>query len=145
MQSRRSSAETAPALMSQIDLSRAEVVDTTPERVTYRCPVSPGESSDKVAAHLRATFVYHRSTRTILRFEIASVEPFSPTFGVSIEDMRTTIAYSLPSPERPSVIEKVSTRVRGRAFLFKSLDQDMDITYSDYAYAGKRPAPPQGP
>ena len=140
MQSRRSSAETAPALMSQIDLAHGQAVQTAPDFVTYRCPLLPGEASDKVATHLRATFVYHRPTRSIVRFELSSIEGFSPTFGVSIDTMQTVIEYSLPAGDKPSLIERVSTRVRGRAFLFKSLDQDMVITDSDYTYAGKRPA-----
>ncbi len=52
--------------------------------------------------------------------------------------MNTVMTYHLPAGDRPSLPQKVSTRVRGRAFLFKSLDADMAVTFSDYAWAGRK-------
>jgi hypothetical protein len=46
--------------------------------------------------------------------------------------------YSLPTADRPSLLLSVTLKVRGRAFWFKSLDQDMTVTYSDHESAGKK-------
>jgi hypothetical protein len=54
--------------------------------------------------------------------------------------MRTTMAYMPPSGDTPALPMSVTTRVRGRAFLFKSLDADMTVTYSDYDFPYTRPA-----
>jgi hypothetical protein len=65
------------------------------------------------------------------------VEPFKPTFGVKIATLKTTMVYSHPDDGTPSLPQKVTTHVRGTAFVFKSLDADMTVVYSDYVKARK--------
>lgn len=136
--SRRSRGGTAPKLIEQLNLATLEVVSETAERTTYRCGLKPGDSGDTVAGFLRATIVLHKPTRCIESLELGSTGGFSPTFGVKIAEMNTVMTYHLPAGDRPSLPQKVSTRVRGRAFLFKSLDADMAVTFSDYAWAGRK-------
>jgi hypothetical protein len=136
--SRRSRTGTAPKLAEQLDLTSVETVTQTSERATYRCRLRPGEARDQTAPHLRATIVLHRPTRTIESVELASVEPFAPTLGVKIAELKTVMTYALPAGDTPSLPQKVTTRIRGRAFIFKSLDGDMTVTFSDYAKAGKK-------
>jgi hypothetical protein len=136
--SRRSRTGTAPKLAEQLDLASVETVAQTSERATYRCRLRPGESRDQTAPHLRATIVLHRPTRTIESIELANAEPFAPTLGVKIAELKTMMTYTLPVGDRPSLPQKVTTRIRGRAFIFKSLDGDMTVTFSDYAKVGKK-------
>ena len=70
--------------------------------------------------------------------ELANAEPFAPTLGVKIAELKTVMTYSLPSDEKPSLPQQVATRVRGRAFLFKSLDGDMTVKFSDYVKPAKK-------
>lgn len=135
---RRSSNVTPPAISDQFDLATADTVADTPERGTYRCRLKPGEADDKTASFLRVTLVVHKPTHTVESLEIASQGEFKPTFGVTIAEMKTVMTYSLPSGETPSLPQKVTTRLRGRAFLFKSLDADLTVAYSDYTKAGKK-------
>lgn len=137
VRSRRSRAGTAPSLVEQLVLEAGETVSETAEHITFRCPLRPGESRDQTALHLRATLVVHKPTRCIESIELANVEPFKPTLGVKIATLRTLMTYSRPTAERPSLPQKVATQVRGTAFLFKSLDSDMTVTYSEYAPARK--------
>jgi hypothetical protein len=130
--SRRSRTGTAPNLTEQFVLDAIETVGETAERTTFRCPLRQGESRDRTAPHLRATLVLHKPTRTIESVELANVEPFSPTLGVKIATMRTLMTYSHPTAELPSLPRTVATLVRGTAFVFKSLDAEMTVTYSDY-------------
>lgn len=136
--SRRSRAGTAPNLAEQLVLDAVETVGDTPERITFRCPLRPGESRDKTAIFLRATIVVHKPTHTIETVELTNAEVFNPTFGVKISALKTRMTYTLPSAERPSLPDKVATHVRGSAFIFKSLDADMTVTFSDYVKVGKR-------
>lgn len=136
--SRRSRGGTAPKLIEQLNLATLELVTETPERTTYRCALKPGDAGDTVAGFLRATLVLHRPTRCIESLELASAGGFSPTFAVKIAEMNTVMTYHLPAGDRPSLPKQVSTRVRGRAFLIKSLDAEMAVTFSDYAWAGKK-------
>lgn len=83
------------------------------------------------------TLVLHKPTRTIASRKLASAGEFHPTLGVKIAEMKTTMSYSLPSADQPSLPSLVTTRLRGRAFVFKSLDADMTVIFSDYERAGK--------
>jgi hypothetical protein len=138
VRSQRSRSGTAPKITEQFDLATLETLADTPERATYRCRLQRGETRDKTAPFLRATVVVHKPTRTVESIELTNVEPFSPTFGVKIVEMKTRLSYSLPSDDTPSFPQNVTTHVRGTAFLFKSLDADMTVTFSDYAKAGKK-------
>ena len=138
MRSRRSRGGTAPRLTDQFDLTTLETVTDTPERATFRCRLKRGEAGDQTSDFLRAKIVLHKPTKTIESLELASAGEFNPTFGVKIAEMKTTLAYSLPAGDRPTLPEKVTTRVRGRAFFLKSLDEDMTVTFSAYERAGKK-------
>lgn len=135
---RRSSNRTAPLLTEQLDLSNPETVSETPGRATYRCRLKPGEAGDKTAAFLRVTLVVDKPTHCIESLEISSTGEFSPTFGVKIAEMKTVMTYGLPSHGTPSLPLTVTTRLRGRAFLVKSLDAEMTLVYTDYAKVGKK-------
>jgi hypothetical protein len=136
--SRRSRTGTAPSLVDQLVLEAVETLAHTAERITFRCPLRPGESRDKTALFLRATLVVHKPSQTIESVELANVETFSPTFGVKIATLKTRMTYSLPDGETPSLPVRVDTHVRGSAFLFKSLDADMTVAYSDYVKVRKQ-------
>lgn len=136
--SRRSRTGTAPNLVDQFDLDSIETVANTSERATYRFRLRPGEARDRTAAFLRATVVLHKATHVIESVELANAAEFSPTFGVKITEMKTLMTYSLPAGETPSLPQKVETRLRGRAFLVKSLDAEMTVVFTDYARAGKK-------
>ncbi len=135
---RRSSATNAPHLTKQFDLSTLELVADADERTTWRCRLKPSETGDATAEHLAATLLFHTPTQTIESVEIASIEPFAPTLGVKITELKTTLTYSLPAGDRPSLLLKSTTRLRGRAFFLKSLDADMSVTFSDHEKAGRR-------
>lgn len=136
--SRRSRAGTAPRLESQIDFDTLSIADETPERITYRARLKEAEDGDATARYLVATIVLHRPSTTIESFQIASTESFSPVLGVKIAEMKTVMFYSLPDEDRPSLLLKSETRLRGRAFFLKSLDADMTVTFTDYKKAFAR-------
>lgn len=137
--SRRSRAGTAPKLTEQLILEQTETVSETDERVTYRCPLRPGESRDKTALFLRATLVVRKPAPTIESVELASISEFSPAIGVKIAELHTLMTYAAPTASSPSLPQEVRTRMRGRAFWFKSLDGEMSVTFSDYVDTRKRP------
>lgn len=130
--SRRSSNDTAPRLTDQLDLATLRPVADDGVRATYCCHLKPGEHGDTSAEFLVATLVLHRPSKTIESLDLAATGEFSPAFVVKIAEMRTTMAYSLPTADAPSLLQKVTTHLRGRAFLLKSLDADMVVAYTDY-------------
>ncbi len=132
IRSRRSRSGSAPSLIDQFALDTLEVAREDAERISYRCRLKRAESGDRTADHLHATFLLHRSTQTIEAIELSNREPFSPALAVRIQEMNTRMTYSLPTADSPSLPQGVTTRVRGTAFWFKSLDADLSVTFSDY-------------
>lgn len=132
IRSRRQLLSTAPRITEQFDLATIETLASDALRSSYRLRLRPGEASDHTAEHLRATVTVWRATRTIERIELANAEPFSPSFFIRIESMRTVLRYAIPTPEQPALPIEVRTSLRGRAFWFKSLDADLTVTYGDY-------------
>lgn len=138
VRSRRSRSGTAPKVTDQIDLTSIALAHEAAERATYHARLVPGENRDTTAAFLRVSIAFHKPTQTIETLELASIEAFSPTLGVRIATMKTTLRYSLPTVEAPSLPLEVTTHVRGRAFWLKSLDADMRVTFSDYVAAAPK-------
>lgn len=134
----RSSNETAPNVKDQLAPGSCEVIGETAERGVYRFSLTPADDSDKAAAYMKATFTLHRPTGTIERVELASTGPFSPVFFINVKEARTTMDYSLPAGDRPSLLLSVNVTIRGRAMWIRSLDQDLAVTYTDYVFAGKK-------
>jgi hypothetical protein len=140
--SRRSRGGTAPNLVEQLDLATVETLASDELRATFRCRLRPGEASDRTANFLRATLVLHRPSATLESIELHNTEPFNPTFGIHIREMRTRLTYSLPVGDVPSLPQRVETFVRGTAYWLKSLDAEMTITFHDYLPTAKRSTSP---
>ena len=138
--SRRTSGSTAPNVKDQIDPASCELVQADEVRATYRFHLLTGASDDRSAAHMTATFTLNKPTATIERVELNAFEPFSPMLAVKITEAHTTMVYSLPADDRPTLLQQIKVSIRGRAMWFKSLDEDMTVTYSDHEYTGRKPA-----
>lgn len=136
--SRRAGGANAPRIQDQINRTAATRLRAQGDLEWWRFPMQPGAADDSSAAHLEVTFCFHLPTLTVTSVEIASRESYSPVIGITITESRTLMTYSLPEPGRPSLLQKVNLRVRGRAFWFKSLDQDMEVTYSAQQPAGRK-------
>ncbi len=138
MLGQRTRTQTAPNVKEQIRRETCEALGVENGLARFRFQLKPGADDDKSAEHMTVTFSLHQDSGAITEVELASVRPFSPMFAVKIEEARTTIRYTIPEGPRPSLLKDITVRVRGRAMFFKSLDEDMTVTYSDYAPAEKK-------
>ncbi len=135
--SRRAGGATAPRLQDQLDPESATLLRTEGDLAWWRFAMKPGAADDSSALHLDVTFCFHLPTLAVASVEIASREAFSPMIGIRIAATRTVMTYSLPEAGRPSLLQKVTLRVQGRAFWIKSLDQNMTVTYTGHRAAGR--------
>ncbi|HRJ45796.1 MAG TPA: hypothetical protein PKY38_00405 [Opitutaceae bacterium] len=136
--SRRSRGGTAPDIAGQLDLTTAEPVAVGDVESIYRFRLKRAASGDRTAENLRAIVTFHHPTGTIRRFELTNIQSFSPVLGVRITEMHTSIHYHLPTDNRPALLDRITTRTRGRAY-FKSLDADMVVIFSEYSLARRSP------
>jgi hypothetical protein len=139
MLTRRTRGQTAPNVKDQVNRDSCELLGMEDGHARYRFQLKPGGEDDESAEHMVVIFSLHEPTGTIARVELTTVRPFSPMFAVKIEEARTVINYTLPEENRPTLLQDIAVHVRGRAMYFKSLDEDMTVTYSDYAPPVKKP------
>jgi hypothetical protein len=136
-QNLRARGEPAPNVKHQINRETAELIREEGERSVWRFQLLPAHG-DAWAAHMAATFVLHRPTRTIEQVELAARESFSPRWLTNIHEARTVMRYSLPEAETPALLQEIVVRVRGRVWGFRSLDSDMVVRFSDYEKGRRR-------
>ncbi len=132
----RTSALDAPRLERQLDLDSCEEQSVSERWLKCTFRLKPGEQHDDAHANLSVLVTLDRPSRTITEVEISSLRPFAPVFGVRIESSRTLLSYSLPEEGKPSLLLRAQITVEGRAFWFKSLNQRLEINWSQHRFAG---------
>jgi len=139
MLTRQNRGQSAPNVKDQIRPETCEPLGVENGRARYRFQLKSGGEDDKSAEHMVVTFSLHQASGTIERVELSNVRPFSPMFAVKIEEAQTVIRYTLPEENRPTLLQEIKVRIRGRAMFFKSLDQEMTVTYADYTPPVSKP------
>jgi hypothetical protein len=93
-------------------------------------PVADDEEDRKIYDHLEATLRIAKSPPHVEAIEMSSPKPFSPAFGFKIKRFELILTFA---PVEGEVLPStVSTRIAGRAMLFKKVDEAVRVTYSDY-------------
>lgn len=132
--SRQPRSDNAPNVRDQVLADSWTLLPATAEGLErYQFRLKPGAEDDLSAAHMAVIFEFDPKSQTILAVELKALNPFSPTFGVSIDEAQTRVSYSAPKEDAPVLIQDIRVKVRGKAFWFKSLDQDMSVVYRDYS------------
>ncbi len=123
-----------PNALQQIDPASAQINAETDERTTYRFQLLPQNENDKNAPRMAATVVFHRATLTIEEVAIFNHTPLNPFPTVNVSEARTVLRYTLPDPaqNKPSLLQSINVRIRGTALWFRSLDEDVAVSYADY-------------
>jgi hypothetical protein len=135
--SRRGGGDTAPDVVKQIDRNAATRVSDDAQKSVYSFRLKPGGKDDASAAFMSATFTYDKAAHAFEKVEIANIEPFAPMFAVKIKEAHTSVYYQLPTGDRPTLLDHITVKIRGRALIIRSLDEDMTVSYSDYKYTGQ--------
>lgn len=127
------------SVKDQIIPESCELVSQTDDTATYSFKLKPGAPDDRTAEFMTAYFTLHRPTRTIIQVELGNHQPFSPMLAVKVTEARTTMNYSVPTADTPSFLLSVHTKMRGKAFWVRSLDDDLYVAYTDHTYVSRIP------
>jgi hypothetical protein len=99
-------------------------------------PASEDEEDRGFNEHLQATLRIAKGGPYVETLEMKSREPFSPGFSVKIKEFALLLTYSPVGDDRIVLPAGVTTKIAGRAMLFKKIDENVAVTYSDYRYVG---------
>lgn len=119
-------------------MAREETValaDEDYETLTFTFALAPSEDRDAppFLDKLQGTLTVLKSGFTPTLFVLEALEEVSPGPTVKIQEFRQETAFFRDPESGALLVEAVHVRMRGKAFLFKTLDEDRRVRYADYA------------
>jgi hypothetical protein len=122
-----------------IDTASAALVDEDAERAIYRCRFRR-DVDDALLNRLELTLTFRKQPAVVEKFTLRLIEPFSPVLGMKMHVLDVEMTLSAPSADTPALPRESSSRFRGRVLLFKSIDEEVRVLYSDFRRAEAKAA-----
>lgn len=125
---------TARATFEKGDLDRStftllrEDANTAEYRGRFR-----EDLKEPLLSHLALDLKFAKQPAAVQSFTLRLADPFSPVLGVKMTELEVAMDFSPPADDRPSLPRASRSRFRGRLLFFKSIEEDLRITYSDFA------------
>lgn len=119
-------------------MAREETVllaDEDYETLTFTFALAPSEDSDAppFLDKLQGTLTVRKSGFAPTLFVLEALEEVSPGPTVKIHEFRQETTLFRDPESDALLVESVHVRMRGKAFLFRTLDEDRRVRYADYA------------
>ena len=119
-------------------MAREETVllaDEDYETLTFTFALAPSEDSDAppFLDKLQGTLTVRKSGFAPTLFVLEALEEVSPGPTVKIHEFRQEKTLFRDPESDALLVESVHVRMRGKAFLFRTLDEDRRVRYADYA------------
>ncbi|MBI2496637.1 MAG: hypothetical protein HYV75_01470 [Opitutae bacterium] len=95
--------------------------------------------ADKMLRYLQLRLTVNKRVPHVERYTLRLREPYTPILGVKMNELRVVMTFTPPAPDRPSLPAACTSHFRGRIF-FIGTQEDLRVTYSDFAPSGQRPA-----
>lgn len=130
---RRGQEERENEISAMVDPSSLTLLADEPTRATYSFRMKIDDENDrKFADHVESTLVVDKALPHIERLEMKSAEEFKPMTGVKISEFRVLMRFDRDPVSGAILPLTIATTIKGRAFLVKSLDEDIVISFTDY-------------
>jgi hypothetical protein len=115
---------------NDIDFSSMKLVKEDAARAEFESRFREGD--DKMLAHFIVNLTFSKNPAVLEKFTLHLDKPFSPVIGMRMKELFVDMTFSPATAERPSLPLSSTSIFHGRFLLFKSIDEDVRITYSDY-------------
>ena len=116
-----------------VDLPSITLVSETPDKATFHFrPKGDDEEEEKFMEHVRGTLVVNKDGAWVERFELASTDEIKPMAGVKVKEFNVRMLFRRDPATDEILPVSVVSRLRGRAFLVKSLDDDVVVSFSEF-------------
>ncbi|MCM2314466.1 MAG: hypothetical protein NDJ92_04845 [Thermoanaerobaculia bacterium] len=115
-----------------------QLISETADRAIYRFTMqSDDEDMKAMVESIRGTLAISKAAPHVESLDLASTGEMRPMPGVKIAEFRLTLAFLPPDAHGRALPSTIRSVVKGRAMLVKKIDQDVSVTYSDYALRQK--------
>lgn len=118
----------------EIDRSTLRLISETAESATFRFhPRTSRWIDESTARAVAGTLVVRKEDEWVERLELRVDEEIRPFPGVTVSEFELSLQFSRDAESGEIVPSTIQSRIRGRAFLVKSLDDDRTTHYSEFS------------
>ncbi|MGK2857165.1 MAG: hypothetical protein ACSLFQ_08155 [Thermoanaerobaculia bacterium] len=111
-----------------------QLVAETAERASYRFRMqSDDEDTRAMVDSIRGTLVISKAAPYVESLDLASTGEMRPVTGVKISEFHLTLTFHAPDAHGKALPATVRSVVKGRAMLVKKIDQDLSVSFTEYA------------
>lgn len=116
-----------------VDRSTIRLISEDDDSATFSFRLrSEGKLAAGFTDHISGTLVVSKAGGWPRRFDLTSAGSFRPIPGVKVDEFRVAMSFRRDPQSGDILFSTIESRVRGRAFGLKSLDDDVLVTFSDF-------------
>jgi len=133
---RRGKDEKENEISAMVDTSSLKLLAEDSARATYSFRMKIDDEGDrKFADQVEGTLVVDKALPHVERLEMKSLDEIKPVTGVRISEFHVLMRFDHDKATGSILPRTIETTIKGRAFLVKTLDEEISVTFADY----KRP------
>jgi hypothetical protein len=120
-------------LASMIEPGSLVLVSETADRATYHFRMNGSHAkAGRFAEQLRGVMRVDKTVPYADLVELRSISDFSAAAGVRIADFEMALRFAIHDQTGAIVPVSIRTRIDGRAFLVRKIDEDSHVVFSDF-------------
>lgn len=124
-------------LASMIEPGSLTLLDETATRATYSFRMNASHAkAGRFAEHLRGVMTVDKTVPYVDFVELRSVDDIRAATGVRLDRFEMTLRFARHEATGAIVPASIRTKIHGRAFLVKEIDEDSEVVFSDFAAPG---------
>ena len=126
-----------PAEFDMANLARDDTLEIAAENFetitfTFRLKPEDGQDNAKFFEQLQGTLVVRKADFRPASFLIENLAPLSPAPTVKIQEFRQEMTFLVDPELDAPLLAKTHSVFRGRAFIFKTFDEERHVRFSGY-------------
>jgi hypothetical protein len=120
-------------LASMIEPGTLTLVRETATTSTWAFRMNASHAkAGRFAEHLRGEMLVDKTVPFVERVDLRSVHDISAATGIRLDRFEMTLRFAQHQPTGAIVPTSIRTRIHGRAFLLKEIDEDSEVVFSDF-------------
>jgi hypothetical protein len=121
-------------LASMIEPGSIVLVEETATHATYDFRMNAAHAkAGKFAEQLRGVMTVDKTVPYVEVARLRGVDDIRVTTGVHLDHFEMTLRFARHEPTGAIVPASIRTRIHGRAFLVKEIDEDSDVVFSGFS------------
>lgn len=116
-----------------IDPGSVTLLSEDDTRATYNFRMKADDDEGReFAENVRGTLVVNKAIPYVERIEMQSTDEIRPVIGVKIAEFHMSMKFGHDPSSGAVLPGRITTRIKGRAFMIKKIDEDVSVVFSDY-------------